>query len=66
MKKKKIIVNIPPVLDVVSEISSVLRNTQCQSGEPKKVINFKMKKFKILINIVHLICYLFTSPRRYV
>lgn len=37
MKKKKIIVNIPPVLDVVSEIS---RNTQCQSGEPKKVINF--------------------------
>ncbi len=40
MKKKKIIVNIPPVLDVISEISSVLRNTQCQSGEPKKVINF--------------------------
>lgn len=40
MKKKKIIVNIPPVLDVVSEISSVLRNTQCQSGESKKVINF--------------------------
>lgn len=36
MKKKKIIVNIPPVLDVVSEITSVLRN----SGEPKKVINF--------------------------
>lgn len=40
MKKKKIIVNIPPVLDVVSEISSVLRNTQCQSGKSKKVINF--------------------------